>query len=160
MMTVNRLQTLSDSYGADLLRWPAEERRGAEALLRSSDDARQILANAAETDALLDAMSRAEQATWSAPGEAAALARLRAGIAGHIARENLARGPRRRWRGLLTLNGGVLAVQANLGWLSLATSGGIAVAGGFLIGVISAPSGLSEGVLNLLPTAPLHVFPL
>src|ERR1700761_9328589 len=57
MMTLNRLKALSESYGADLLRWPAEKRRGAEALLRSSGDARQILAAAAEPDALVDAAS-------------------------------------------------------------------------------------------------------
>ncbi|MCB8881899.1 hypothetical protein ACELLULO517_16770 [Acidisoma cellulosilytica] len=160
MMTINRLKALSDSYGADLLRWPADERRDAEALLRVSADAQAILASAAETDALFDAMSRAEHAAlWTEAEEAAAVARLRAGVSGHIARDGVARGQRRRWPGLVSLNHGFAVVQANLGWLGLATSGGIAVAGGFLIGAISAPSGISEGVLSLLQTSPLHVLP-
>jgi hypothetical protein len=161
MMTLKRLKALSNSYGADLLRWPAEVRRDAEALLRISDEARQILATAAETDAMLDAMSRVEQAVLSSgPEEAAALARLRAGVAARIAEESLAKKQRRRWQGIASLNGGVATLQANLGWLCLATSGAVAVVGGLFIGVISTPSSMPDAVLSLLQTFPLHVFSL
>ena len=160
MMTLNRFKTLADSYGAEFERWPAEWRQDAESLLGTSAEAQQIFAAAAETDAMLLSIREAEAALWSEPEEAASLARLRAGVADAIARQGMVRTPRKPWRGLAPLHGGVAAVQAHLSWLVWATSGGAAIASGLLIGSLSGQSGLPDCVLSLMQTAPLHVFPL
>lgn len=53
-VTENRLRVLIETYGAAPERWPAAERDAARALLSRSAAARQILAQAARLDALLD----------------------------------------------------------------------------------------------------------
>lgn len=54
MMTETRFEELADAYGADLARWPLEERAGAEALLADSAAARALLDDAKALDATLD----------------------------------------------------------------------------------------------------------
>jgi hypothetical protein len=53
-MTMERLTALLDAYGASPARWPEEEREAAEAMIASSDTAREAFAEAARLDALLD----------------------------------------------------------------------------------------------------------
>jgi hypothetical protein len=53
-MTIERLTQLLDAYGAAPSRWPADERDAAEAIIASSDQAREAFAEAARLDALLD----------------------------------------------------------------------------------------------------------
>ena len=54
LMTMDRLNTLLDAYGASPSRWPAEEREAAEAMIAASDAARAVFAAAAHLDAMLD----------------------------------------------------------------------------------------------------------
>jgi hypothetical protein len=54
LMTMERLNTILESYGASPARWPAEERAAAEAMIASSDEARAAFAEAARLDAVLD----------------------------------------------------------------------------------------------------------
>ena len=54
-MKAERLQALADAYGADLRRWPADQRAFAESLLASDPSLRDVLDQAAALDALLDA---------------------------------------------------------------------------------------------------------
>ena len=54
-MKAERLQALADAYGADLRRWPADQRAFAESLLAADPSLRAVLDEAATLDALLDA---------------------------------------------------------------------------------------------------------
>ena len=54
-MKAERLQALADVYGADLRRWPADQRAFAESLVAADPAARVLLDEAAALDALLDA---------------------------------------------------------------------------------------------------------
>jgi len=54
LMTMERLHTLLDAYGASPSRWPAAEREAAEAMIAASDGARAAFAEAAHLDAMLD----------------------------------------------------------------------------------------------------------
>ena len=54
-MKAERLQALADAYGADLRRWPADQRALAESLLAADPSLRALLDEAATLDALLDA---------------------------------------------------------------------------------------------------------
>lgn len=52
--SLSELDATLDSFGADLLRWPAPKRAAAEVLLAESPAARKMLADAKVFDALLD----------------------------------------------------------------------------------------------------------
>ncbi|KAA0592606.1 hypothetical protein J2848_006105 [Azospirillum lipoferum] len=54
-MTLKEFKRYADAYGADLDRWPHSARIDALALLDDSAEARDLLVDAAVTDALLDA---------------------------------------------------------------------------------------------------------
>ncbi len=54
-MKAERLQALADAYGADLRRWPSDQRAFAESLLAADPSLRAVLDEAATLDALLDA---------------------------------------------------------------------------------------------------------
>lgn len=69
-MTLERLKTILDAYGAQPGRWPAEERAAAEALVARSAEARTALAEAEGLDGAL--------AAWQPEVPEAALARLTA----------------------------------------------------------------------------------
>lgn len=53
-MSLERLRAVLDAYGAAPAHWPQAERAAADALIDSSADARAIVAQAAQLDALLD----------------------------------------------------------------------------------------------------------
>lgn len=55
-MTLDRLTTILDAYGATPDRWPPAERAAARALLDRSAEARALLAAAARLDGVLDAL--------------------------------------------------------------------------------------------------------
>jgi hypothetical protein len=55
MMTLDRLQTLLDTHGAKVARWPESDQRALEALLAASAEARAMVAEAAALDRVLDA---------------------------------------------------------------------------------------------------------
>jgi hypothetical protein len=55
-LALEAFEELLDVHGADLARWPAEQRNRAERLLASSAAAQQLLARAARVAALLDAL--------------------------------------------------------------------------------------------------------
>lgn len=58
-MSIERLKTLTEAYGADQRRWPEADREAAQSQIsRDEAVARDLLGPAAETDALLDASPR------------------------------------------------------------------------------------------------------
>jgi hypothetical protein len=72
-VTLNRLRTIVEAYGADPRRWPEAERGSAEALVAESTAARDLVARAGRLDAAL------AEAAADVPD--AALARLTAATA-------------------------------------------------------------------------------
>lgn len=85
-MTLRRFEALAQSYGADLEHWPPGERGQARELAASLPEAQQALADATAMDEALTAARATEDARlWPAGEQAAAVTRLRAGVAGRIA---------------------------------------------------------------------------
>jgi len=62
-VTLDRVRTLLDAYGADPARWPAAERAAALELLARSPDARACRVAAARLDDALDAVPGVETST-------------------------------------------------------------------------------------------------
>jgi len=115
-MHLTRFLRLLESHGADLRRWPADDAAAARALLAQSAEARTHLQRAAGVE---DAL----RASRSLP-DAAALERMRAHVARHVARAPLPVRPGLlHWlRPLLPMGGGALAALAACGlWLMLAS---------------------------------------
>lgn len=125
MLTLKRFKALMDSYGAQPQRWPDSVRADAEALLRVSPQAQQLLADAGELDAALDAAREDENTVrWPPGAEAAALGRLRAGVAARLAG---AAGRSHGW-----FRGWLLPVAQ---WSTSARLAGMATVGGLIIGI-------------------------
>ena len=53
-MKIERLENLAQTYGADLRRWPADQRAFAESLIAADPAARAVIDDAAGLDALLN----------------------------------------------------------------------------------------------------------
>jgi hypothetical protein len=170
MMTLRRFRALTQSYGAELQRWPHEERGAAEELLRSSDEARALLEQERSLDEVIVAVSaREDSQRWPHGAEEAALARLRSGVANRIAAEE-ARAWSHRARGRPAEG----LLRGLLGWLSgggqeiaplrrrrlgLATSGALAIVAGLAVGGMYSPAPPpAGGVLTaLLQPATLEI---
>jgi hypothetical protein len=141
-MNTTRFARMLDRRGPALACWPAADRAAAKALLAVSAEARALL-NAAAT---LDARLRRDL-----PGpDPEAVARLREGVARHIARSPLPAPPgwRRRLvarlRPAMPVGWGALAAMATCAlWLSL-----------------SPPRGEAGRVLQEDPLSPLQTLPL
>ncbi|OUJ13686.1 hypothetical protein [Acetobacter sp. DsW_063] len=145
MMTQTRFRYLALSYGADLSRWPAADRDPAEELLANSAEARGIFREQQSIDTVLarafDAQDAELGAQRAGEDEHAALARLRAGVAGRIAGQPATKIRSRGWRSFAPDRLVVLPV-----WVT--TSGGLAVfrRAGLALGCVCAvTSGLWLG---------------
>ncbi len=139
MMTMTRIQTLIDAYGADPVRWPADERMAAQTFIASSPEARALLREAQDFDILLN------QAPLSAPADINASA---------LASRILASAPRSSERAVW---------QWSFGWPNFAALAAAAIAG-FVVGTtdLSLSSTSYAGEMDLLeimtttPTADLE----
>ncbi|MCQ9156856.1 hypothetical protein [Acidomonas methanolica] len=91
MLTLKRFKTLADAYGASLARWPAAVQKEARVLAETSIAARAILDEQRCVDAFIDQALEAEAQAYASQASQedadAALARLRAGVAGRIGRQ-------------------------------------------------------------------------
>jgi len=158
MMTLRRFRALTQSYGAELQRWPQDERGAAEELLRNSGAARALLEQERTLDEAIAAASTHEHSQrWPQGAADAALARLHSGVANRIAAEQ-ARGRRRTLFGWL-LGGDQESVALRRRRLGLATSGALAIVAGLLIGGLYGPAPApAGGVLTaLLQPATLEI---
>lgn len=132
MMTLERFRALTQSYGAELQRWPQEERGAAQELLRCSEEARALV----EEERTLDEAIAAATAYQDAEGRPhgthdAALARLRSGVNARVATREA-------------------RASSRMQHLGLATSGAFAVIAGLLIGGMYTPAPESVGALSAL----------
>jgi len=144
MLTLRRFRRMTDTYGADLRRWPDKLRADGEALLGVSPEARAILSDARMMDEAIEAGRAGDDAMMRQPGEFdAALARVRAGVAARIA----ASGARRPSGGL----------PWQLWWFGMAASSGLAVAIGLLLGVTYGSEPLPDNLMAMLQPAPIHM---
>ena len=114
-MALDRLRALLDAYGAAPAHWPHAERAAAEALIDSSADARALVAQAAQLDALLDLVHP--------PAPTAALA------------ERLQR-RRFGWRGLRAVGWGEGLGSRMRRWMTSPKHQVAAVAGALLFGLL------------------------
>jgi hypothetical protein len=164
MLTLKRFAALAASYGGDLRRWPEDARGEAQALAKTSSQARDILADAQKLDAALDAAGTHEdRLLLSGDEQAAALARLRAGVAARIATAEAApisaaaANRRSGWMSAMTSRFMALrfAGWPRLGWAAgMATVGCLAILAGLWLGGIAATSSATDTVLTLLQPAP------
>jgi len=158
MMTLKRFRALTQSYGAELQRWPQEERGAAQELLGSSAEARALLEQERSLDADIAAATAHQDAERLQRGvQDAALARLRAGVAARIAREEAQAKPG-GWLGWL-FGGASHSPPVRVRRLGLATSGAFAIIAGLLIGGMYGPAAPAPvGALNaLLQPAALEI---
>lgn len=160
MMTLRRFRALTRSYGAELQRWPPQERRAAEELLSRSDEARALLEQERSLDEAIAAASAREQSErWPEGAQEAALARLRSGVANRIAAADAVPGgvPRRLLSWLLGGEQDFAALRRRR--LGLATTGALAIVAGLLVGGLYSPAPTpSGGVLTaLLQPATLEI---
>jgi len=160
MLTIAQLQSLLDTYGADAARWPPEQRVAALELLAGSSQARALHAEARRLDeALGTASARADRQLWpSAGAQQAALARLRAGVAGRISQAPPPQthpGVLERLASFLQMGGGA----GKAGWLAITAAGCVAIFAGFLIGAwYGAPAaGPDDTLLYALQPMPLQL---
>jgi hypothetical protein len=154
LMTLGRFRALADSYGADLQRWPEDEREAAWALLRNSPEAHALLGDASALDKAFAAASAREQAMlWEPDGPDAALARLRSGVAARLTASAV---PRRRWWPGWRPAAWETWV-ARVGVVSVAASGALAIAAGLLIGTIYDTRPAPNNLLTMLQPAPIHL---
>jgi hypothetical protein len=154
MLTLKRFKAMTDSYGADLLRWPEQERAAAQTLLEGSAEARALLGDARMLDeALAVASARQSAAHRRNNHEAAALARLRSGVAVRIAAASERSRVSFLERALSITNRGILFTPS--GWAGLAAAGGLAVLAGLVIGSLYTAPGASDALLTLLQPAPI-----
>ncbi|HUC18499.1 MAG TPA: hypothetical protein VMA37_12530 [Acetobacteraceae bacterium] len=156
MLTHRRFKALTESYGAELQRWPEEVRGEARVLVNTSARARRILAEARALDEALEATRiREDEKLWP-PGERnAALARVRAGVASRLSSAPL-RG--RRFFGHELPRGSGWAIIGSLGWVGLLAGSFVAIAAGLMIGSFYAPSQAPIDVLAMLQPAPINIF--
>jgi hypothetical protein len=155
MLSLKRFASLASSYGADLERWPAERHADARELLAASPEVQAIFAAVRAEDRAIGAARRREEGALWHPGEQdAALARLRSGVAARIASPPAIRSghvwsgwlpPVRNW------------VLPHLGSLGFATSGGVALMAGLLIGSLSGAAPAPTSVLAAFQATPLHI---
>lgn len=75
-MNIERFQYLAEAFGGDLSRWPAEQRKTAAALLRTSPAARRALDEALALDALLNKATQDDDPGRAGRMAAAVAARL------------------------------------------------------------------------------------
>lgn len=157
MMTLKRFRALTQSYGADLQRWPQEERGAAQELSGSSAEARALLEQERSLDEAIAAATAHEDAERLQHGaQDAALDRLRAGVSARIATKELQAksGGRLGW-----LLGGASHGSSLRLRLGLATSGAFAIIAGALIGGMYGPAAPAPvGALSaLLQPAALEI---
>lgn len=157
MLTLGRFRSMTESYGADLERWPQQARADARALLSVSEQARGLLEEARALDVLIETTrAQADGLLWQPGEQDAALERLRTGVASRIAA--LPPHPRARDRLLEWFRGEV--APARLRWLGLVTGGVCAIICGLLVGGRLGPASTSPGVLNqMLRPAVLEILP-
>lgn len=114
-MTLERLRAFLDAYGAARAHWPRRERAAAEALIDSSADARALLAQASQLDALLDLVHS------PAPSEAL---------------QSRVRHRRFGWRGLPPIAWGEKLGGQMRHWMTSPRHQLVAVAGALLLGLL------------------------
>jgi len=150
MMTLRRFNALAEAYGADLRRWPEVERAEGAAILAASSVARQMLRDAQHVDSLLEAARDTEAMTLLHPGEqAAALARLRSGVAARIAPSYHRRGA----RASAMLQNAMAAYRS--GWMVMTVGGGVALVAGIWIGGMRRAAAPVD-LITILQSSPLH----
>jgi hypothetical protein len=148
-MTLERFRTLANSYGAELRRWPAEERGQAETLLRSSEAARAILNGARTGDDLLG-IAPAGNEPAASPADETAVERLRVGIWARIeaSATRSSEAPTRAFARWLS--------WPQFRWATLAVASVIAIAAGIWIGKYhESEQPASDIVVTLLQPGPL-----
>jgi hypothetical protein len=156
-MKLARFRELTDSYGADLRRWPIAERDAADALFKHSPQAR-LLLNAARTldDALERAAADWDAEHWSAGELESALERLRMGVSREISHApHVGRPPAWRWASAVLSPVGRRGAFQMAG-VRLAMSSAFATTAGVLIGWLQTPQPALDWI-SILEFAPLRM---
>lgn len=145
-LTLAQFRLLTDRHGADLARWPPQERARAHALLSESAQARALLAQAHLLDtALRSAGRQVDHGIWTSDAEkAAALARLRQQVAMRLASQPLRQT--------------FIPPVRPAGWLAVA-AGLLVTCSGFLIGshYSATADEPADSLMTALQPDPIHL---
>jgi len=156
MMTLKRFESLADSYGGQLWRWPENLRSDAEALLTFSADARRILDQARILDETIGVASVQSAPHAADARESAALARLRSAVAIKLDAAALGRRPSRLFAWLAGSTGAG-TFGGTTPWMRVAACTVLIVAG-IATGLLYGPPPTSGNVLSMLQTVPIQMF--
>jgi hypothetical protein len=156
MMSLGRFRALVGSYGADPLRWPQELRDDAQALLRRSSQARDILETERMLDASIASATGHEDARLARRASSDdALNRLRSGVAARIAASATPAPDRRPAWNLFQIVEQLLTPR--LYWAGMAAGGSLAIMAGLLLGATYAATPAPDAVLSMLQPAPIVI---
>lgn len=158
MLTLRRFRAMTESYGADLRRWPPELLHEAEALLKVSDEARALVGAAQSIDEAIEALMALEDAAHQRSVEAdAALARLRSSVAARIVASAAQNQGALRFRSRIVNCTRQPRADRFLS-LGMAAATGCAILAGLLIGSTYGPEPASNSALAaVLQSAPIHI---
>lgn len=156
-MKLERFKELTDSYGADLRRWPKAERDAANAVLEHSAQARLLLEAARTLDkALQETAVDQDAGHWSAGELEAALVRLRIEVSRRISHAAPVEKPP-AWRRAWVLLGTVDRQGSfQMAGARLMTSSAFAAAAGVLLGWLQTPQPALDWI-SILESAPFRM---
>jgi hypothetical protein len=156
-MKLERFKELTDSYGADLRRWPRAECDAADELLEYSPQARLLLGAARTLDNALEKAAVDQGAVhWNAGELQSALVRLRMGVSRRISRVPPS-GETPAWRWAWALLGPIdRRGSFQLAGVRLVTSSAIVTVAGVLIGWLQTPQPALDWI-SILESAPLRM---
>jgi hypothetical protein len=156
-MKLERFTKLTDSYGADLERWPRAERDAAAALLDRCAQVRLLLDAAGTIDNALEQAVAVEDAeNWNVGELESALVRLRRNVSHQISQApSMGKPPawRRAWEVLVPIDE---RGSFHLAGARLVTSSALAIAAGVLIGWLQTPQPALDWI-SVLEYAPLRM---
>jgi len=158
MITLKRFESLAESYGGQLWRWPEDSRNDAEALLNSSAEARRILDQARMLDETIGAAARPDPPPDAVDArDAAALARLRSAVAMRL---EATPSHRRRGRFLDWVASSISAkvFGSNSRWVGVAACGAVVVVAGVITGLLYEPPRAPPNLLSILQPEPMQIF--
>jgi hypothetical protein len=156
-MLIERFRSLAAAYGADLARWPENERGEAQIFLQTSAQACLYLREAGGLDELITQATERERTAHGTEEQEMALGRLRSTVAAQISRSARQGNPRASRLPPRLLGAMRETRLVRLGALGLAASGALSFAAGLIIGWTCTSRPMSADPISVLETASIRI---